>query len=276
MISETFERERKRLSSVLKNRQFKSISYFRKNRAPGGGCAIVFNEKRFSVSNLEVTAPLEVENCWALFTPKCQDRNLKVKRIEVGSYYTSPRSKHKKETIDHIIDTIHVIRAKYDNDVNFFIGGDFNRVDINDILDSYGALKQIISVPTRKTATLEIILTDLHTMFHPPTTLPPLQVDTDMQGKDGDHDVVVLAPLSNLDYKIERKKRTISTRPLPESQIIKFEKAIMSVEWQGLFKEKTVDEEVEIFHHVLRSNLDKYFPGKVTKKSNLDRDMDVP
>ena len=37
MISETFERERKRLSSVLKNRHFKSISYFRKNRAPGGG-----------------------------------------------------------------------------------------------------------------------------------------------------------------------------------------------------------------------------------------------
>jgi hypothetical protein len=137
--------------------------------APGGGCAIIFNENRFSVSNLEVTAPLEVENCWALFTPKCQDRNLKVKRIAVGSYYISPRSKHKKETIDHIIDTIHVIRAKYDNDVNFFIGGDFNRVDINDILDSYGALKQIISVPTRKTATLEIILTDLHTMFHPPT-----------------------------------------------------------------------------------------------------------
>ena len=101
-------------------------------------------------------------------------------------------------------------------------------------------------------------------------------MDTDKKGKDGDHDVVLLAPLSNLDYKIERKKRTISTRPLPESQIIKFEKAIMSVEWQGLFKEKTVDEEVEIFHHVLRSNLDKYFPEKVTKMSNLDRDWMSP
>ena len=50
----------------------------------------------------------------------------------------------------------------------------------------------------------------------------------------------------------------------------------MSVEWQGLFKEKTVDEEVEIFHHVLRSNLDKYLPEKVTKMSNLDRDWMSP
>ena len=93
--------------------------------------------------------------------------------IAVGSYYISPRSRHKQETIDHIIDSIHILRAKYDNDVNFLVAGDFNRVNIDDILDSYGALKQIISVPTRNTATLEIALTDLHTMFHPPTTLPP-------------------------------------------------------------------------------------------------------
>ena len=52
----------------------------------------------------------------------------------------------------------------------FLCGGDFNRIDINDILDSYGALKSILSVPTRKSATLEILLTDLHTMFHTSST----------------------------------------------------------------------------------------------------------
>ena len=34
IISETFERERKRLNNVLNSRHFISISYFRKNRAP--------------------------------------------------------------------------------------------------------------------------------------------------------------------------------------------------------------------------------------------------
>ena len=121
-----------------------------------------------------------------------------------------------------------MLRAKYCNDFNFIIGGDFNRLDISDILDSYGALKQIISVPTRKAATLEILLTDLHTLYHPHTTIPLMQVDTDKVGKDGDHEIVILAPTSNKQYKIRRQKKIIASRPLPESQIINFEKAIIS------------------------------------------------
>ena len=277
IISETFERERKRLDSILNSRQFKSVSYFRKNRAPGGGCAVIYNETRFSVTNLGIAAQEEIECCWALFVPKSQDNNyMKVKRIAVGSYYISPRSRHKQEVIEHIIDTIHLLRAKYDNDVNFLIGGDFNRVDITDILDCYGALKQIISVPTRKSATLEILLTDLHTLFHPPTTLPPLQVDSGKQGKDGDHNIVVLAPVCNLEYKTERKKKIIVTRPLPDSQILNFENAVMNFPWHEVFKDKTVDEKVNIFHYNLRSILEHYFPEKITKMSHLDKEWMSP
>ena len=64
-------------------------------------------------------------------------------------------------------------------------------MDITDILECYGGLKQIVSVSTRKLDTLEIVLTDLHGFFHPPTTLPPLQVDSDKKGKDSDHGIVV-------------------------------------------------------------------------------------
>ena len=197
---------------------------------------------------------------------------MNVKRIAVGSYYVSPRSRHKQETIDHIVDTIQILRSKYNNDISFLIGGDFNRTPISDVLDSYGALKQIISVPTRNTATLEIIMTDLHTMFHPPTTIPPLQVDTNKKGKDGDHEIVILAPINNQQYKVQRKKKTIVTRPLPQSQIMNFEKAIIFNNWDEMFKDKNIDEKVESFHGYLRFNLDKYFPEKVTKMSNLDRE----
>ena len=102
LISETFERERKRLETALNSRMFKSISYYRKNRAPGGGCAIVYNENRFVVQDLEIPAPVEIENTWALITPKqagLSSGPMNVKRIAVGSYYISPRSRHKQETI---------------------------------------------------------------------------------------------------------------------------------------------------------------------------------
>ena len=188
---------------------------------------------------------------------------LNVKRIAIGSYYISPRSRHKKETIDHIIDTIHTLRAKYDNEVNFLIAGDFNRVDITDVLDCYGALHQIISVTTRKSASLEIILTDLHTLFHPPTTLPPLQVDADKPGQDSDHNTVVFAPKNNTQYKSQVKKKTIKTRPLPESKKFSFENDLIRYPWDEVLFGRSVDEQVETFHNFLRSNLEKHFPEKI-------------
>ena len=70
IISETWERHKKRLNNELNSQHFKAFSYFRKNRAPGGGCAIIYNETRFSFQNLEIPAVEEIECVWALCTPK--------------------------------------------------------------------------------------------------------------------------------------------------------------------------------------------------------------
>ena len=66
------------------------------------------------------------------------------------------------------------------------------------------------------------------------------------------------------------------TRPLPQSQIMNFEKAIIFNNWDEMFKDKNIDEKVESFHDYLRFNLDKYFPEKETKMSNLDREWMSP
>ena len=164
-----------------------------KGKSPGGGCAIMFDETRLRAMDTDIAVPNNIEAVWSVFTPvSASNQDLKVKRIAVGSIYVSPRSKFKTEVIEHIIETIHILRARYDNQISFCIGGDFNRIDISEILHCYGGLKQIISVPTRKGATLEILLTDLHSQYHPATTLPPLQVDSDKKGKDSDHNIVCL------------------------------------------------------------------------------------
>ena len=271
LISETFERESKHIQSILNVPSYKNISYYRKNRAPGGGCAIVYNENRFCVQDLSIPAHMEIENTWALITPKQPAVGLDVKRIAVASYYISPRSRHKQETIEHIIHTIHTLRAQFNNDISFLAGGDFNRVDISDILDSYGAMHQILSLPTRKSATLEVILTDLHTQYHPPTTLPPLEVDSGKPGQNSDHNVVVFAPKQNKKYQRQNKKKIVKTRPLPESQIGKFMQKLASYPWEAEFEQKSVDEKVELFHNFLRNSLDEHFPEKITKMSTLDR-----
>ena len=271
VISETFERERNRIRNILQNGIYKSISYYRKNRAPGGGCAILYNETRFSVVDLEITSVQEeVENVWAMISPK-QAGLSSVKRVAIGSYYVSPKSRYKKETIEHIINTIHTLRARYDNEVNFIIAGDFNRLDPTDILDSYGALHQVITVPTRKAAALEIIMTDLHTHYHAPTTIPPLQVDEGKLGQDSDHSIVVFAPKHNVEFKKCTKKKMIKTRPLPESNIQKYENELAKQPWEEMFEGKTVNQMVELFHNFLIDNLEKYFPEKCTMLSNFDK-----
>ena len=273
IVTETWERQNKRLNDELKSKNFKLFSYFRKNRSPGGGCAIIYQENRFLFQDLEIPADEKIECKWALCDPKqnFHPNQQNIKHIAIGSYYISPRATNKQEVVEHIIDTIHTIRARYNNEVYFIISGDFNRVDISDILDCYGALKQVCSTPNRKAATLTIILTDLHTLYHPPTTLPPLKVDSDKTGKDSDHNIVLFAPKTDQKYKTERNKRTVRTRPLPDLQIFKFEQKLANQPWTEMFMNKSVDEQVDLFHGWLIENLNHFFPEKISKFSTLDK-----
>ena len=113
------------------------------------------------LEKLDILPPAVVEATWAIFRRKQTD-NLayRVNKILVGSIYVSPRSKYKVETINHIIETIHYVRSLYDNDIHYLFGGDFNRLDISEILDAHGALEQFVSTCTRKQAVLKIILTE--------------------------------------------------------------------------------------------------------------------
>ena len=271
IISETWERKRITLTNLLEKTKFNSISYSRQGRS-GGGCAIIFNENRFNVEELNIAIPEGVEATWGVL--QCKDNStqkFKVNKIVVGGVYVSPKSKFKIETIDHIIETIHYARAKFGNEVHFLLGGDFNRVDVNDILDAYGALKQFNSVPTRKDAILELLLTDLHPFYHPPTTLAPLEVDPDKNGSNSDHDVVLLAPKSNCKFKDERIKKTVITRPIPETGIQQFGEEITAHKWNEVIETENVDEKAENFHSYIRSLLDKHLPEKTITISSLDR-----
>ena len=281
LVSETWERQTQSLDNLLSSFQFKSISYKRdngkNNRKPGGGCAIFYNENRFHVEKLDVSPPEGVEAAWAVFVPK-QTNNLtyRVNKILVGSIYVSPRSRHKVETINHIIETMHYVRSLYDNDIHFLFGGDFNRLDISEILNSHGALKQFVSTPTRKQALLEIILTDLHPFFHPPTTLSPLQFDPDKGGSDSDHNIVLMAPRTNTQYQVDRVRKTRTIRPTPQSKIEHFGKEITCHTWDEITQTECVDDKVFLFHNYLLALLNKHFPEKQVKMSNLDKKWMCP
>ena len=81
-------------------------------------------------------------------------------------------------------------------------------------------------------------------MYHPPTTLPPLQVDVGQPGSDSDHNIVVFAPQSDLNFKVKRMKKSLKVRPLPGSQIYKFENELINCDWTQVLNSTKVDEKV--------------------------------
>ena len=183
------------------------------------------------MSKLEVPVPNGVEAAWALVNPVSSTVHHKVKKIAIETFYVSPKSFDKDATIDHIIENIHFLRSQFDNEIHFLLGGDLNIMKIGTILYSYGALKQVISTGTRKGTILENIITNLHSFYHPPTTLPPLQRDEGKKGPDSDHQVAIFAPTSNPNFMKQSMKKTITTRPLPDSGYISFGQDITKHPW---------------------------------------------
>ena len=278
IVSETFEYEgrRKTLEDLLASTPYSVHSYKRQGRT-GGGCAVIYNETRFKVEKVTVNVEEGIESVWVIMTPKILDDKLqRVKRVCVSSVYIAPRSEMKSQTMSHLIQTIHYIRSRYDNQVNFCIGGDVNRTDYSDVIDAYGALKQCVTVGTRKQATLEIMLSDLMTLYHPPTTLAPLQVDENKNGADSDHYIVIFAPKSNNNFRVERVKKEVRTRPLPDSKLCFFGREIQKQTWENVLLEENLDLKVSNFHKTIVDICDKHFPTKTVKISNLDKKWITP
>ena len=242
-------------------------------RQPGGSCAIICNERRFKFKILNIQVPTGVEACWALLKPI--NKSDLIENIAAASIYVSPNSVYKTATINHIIETIHLLRSQFDNKINYIIGGDINHLKVDRILDSYGALRQIITTATRKSAILDCIITDLHTLYQMPRCLPPLQVDSDKDGSDSDHNIILLPPITS-EHISRHGKRTVITRPLPDSAVNKFSQFICTHSWEEVIGERDIDKKVNNFHNTLRSKLDEFFPERKVLVSYMDKKWITP
>ena len=133
---------------------------------------------------------------------------------------------------------------------------------MSDVLNSYGALQQVVMKPTRKDEILDIILTDLHTSYHAPLPLPPLQVDDDQVGKDSDHRIILFPPIPHEYSNTKREYNFIKVRPLPQCNIEKMGMVIGRYPWTEVFNVNTAEEKVTNFHETILTFLNIFFRKK--------------
>ena len=204
-ISETWDRSHVQggtpISDLINMEGYRWIRNIVQRNRKGGKPAILASEKDHYIKELcpdIITVPIDVEAVWILLTPKHRSAQSRIKHIAVCSAYYSSTQTRKSDFLDHISEAYHTLCSKYGSDLKFLIVGDLNRLNLKPILNLSPDLHQVVKVVTRLNpdATLDVIITNIHSFYHPPTTLAPLDNDENVNGKPADHLIVVMKPLS--------------------------------------------------------------------------------
>ena len=139
--------------------------------------------------------------------------------IIVCVVYHPPRAATAQLLTDHLISTADELRVRYQA-AKLIICGDFNRLDISDILHQLN-LTQVVGFPTHEQATLDLIMTDLNQQYQPPLPLPPI-------GRSP-HTSILWRPAPTT--SLPRSAVTRHYRPLPDSAMRNFGQWITRHNW---------------------------------------------
>ena len=279
-VSESWDRSHRAGGSLISDRinieGYRWVKNIVQRNKKGGKPAMLINEKDYYIKELcpdVITVPVGVEAVWTLLTPKHTTVHSKVKRIAVASVYYSSTQTRKDDFLDHISLAYNTLCAKYGSDLKFIISGDFNRLNIKPILNLSQDLKQVVQIVTRTNpdATLDLIITNLQSLFHPPTTLPPLDNDENISGKPSDHLIVVMKPLSNLNPRQSVRYKTIKYRPFPDSGIREMGQWLQSQRWGEIYSENDENRKAEKFEAIIMEKVNLFFPEKTLKISANDQ-----
>ena len=252
--------------AVLENLEFNNYNMFHSirnkfSRASGGLSMFIRNS--ICANKLNVVIPDHLEVMYISIRPKRLPRSVS-NIVFCSLYYPGSNSKFappQEDLILHLIDTIQSFYAKFAKPLIILLG-DFNDLPIEDICETC-SLKQVVKVPTRKDATLDLILTNVDNMlFKDPISLPGI-------GKS-DHFCVAYIPK---DYvKPEITKKTIIIRKFKDSAKREFGLWLSTFDWSLLFEIQCVNKKVEYFFTITWLMIDKYFPTQKITISSSDRE----
>ena len=236
----------------------------------GGGAAIVVNLRKFSLEKIEVPIPNNLEVVWGLMRPKSASAS--IREIIVAAFYSPPNYKKNSQLLDHLISTTHFLLAKYPR-AGLVLGGDKNDLKISSLLSGIPRLRQIVTNFTYNRKVLDIILTNLSTLYSIPVIVLPVPADNPLTGSPSDHSTAVATPLTQDSARQPREYVTKSYRPLPDSGIREFGQWICGEEWEPLSGDIDPTEQVSSFECLMNRKLDAIFPLKTVR---INPNIDVP
>ena len=228
----------------------------------GGGTAIVVNQREFSLEKMSVSIPYNQEVAWGLVRPKKESAT--IREIIVAAIYSPPHSKKNNQLLDHLLSTTHYLLSRFPR-AGLVIGGDKNDLQISSLISGIPRLRQIVTKYTHRRKILDIILTNMSSLYAVPEIVPAVPPDNPQVGVPSDHSTVVATPLTQDNVGRFRDFITRKYRPLPQSGITEFGRWICSEDWLGVTEQVNPTQQVEAFQNIVNTKLDTIFPQKTVK-----------
>ena len=264
-LTETWLTENNKDEIKLNN--YVNFHSVRKNTLRSSGGVSILIRENIPANLIDIKVPEHIEALWVSVRPNWLPRAIS-NIVVCGVYYPGHNSEYAPDQNDiilHLTETMHYLNSKYANPL-FVIMGDFNDLKTNEIRNAC-SLKQVVKVPTRKNATLDLILTNKSNNFYKdPITLPSISTS--------DHLCVLYEPIVYTNIKNEKNK--IFIRKFHKSAMIAFGAWLISFDWQILLNITDVNLKVAYFFTIMWTSIDKYFPLiKVTAVKN-DKEWITP
>ena len=159
-------------------------SFIERNRAGrrGGGVCIMYNRKFIDMTRCKLPDS-RFEVVAAIGRRKAQRR-----KVLIIAAYLPPNltAGEDKEFLDQLCDTILVLKNKY-NDPYIMLGGDFNKRNLKAATRDYPEITPVITPPTRGTAILDIIATNMTSSVIEAGVTEPVHTQ---EGTKSDHKTV--------------------------------------------------------------------------------------
>ncbi|XP_068707713.1 uncharacterized protein [Montipora foliosa] len=161
-----------------------AFNLFRKDRITGrgGGICVYLNNVIPCKRRLDSENPI-FECLWLTLHPKRLPRRLSGMAVCVVYHPPGRPTESHKGLNDYLINTTDRLRNEHP-DHGLVLLGDFNDFDCSNLV-SHHILKQVVQQPTRDSAILDFIVTNMHNLYGSPTIHAPLG--------SSDHNIVLLA-----------------------------------------------------------------------------------
>ncbi|XP_078663226.1 uncharacterized protein LOC144906632 [Branchiostoma floridae x Branchiostoma belcheri] len=195
-----------------------------------------------------------LEVIWLQLRPEWLPRTIPV--IMLGLVYHPPCKNNKQgvdEMITHLVTTVDSIH-NHQPQAGILICGDLNGLPLRRLQTAHPTLRQVVKQPTRGSAILDVVITNISQHYCTPRVIPPVG--------SSDHSCVVLQPEKPLQLQSKHSVKCLH-RVVTNTRKVDFALALARTEWTAVTDAPSVERKVSTFYSIISALIERYFPVRV-------------